>query len=165
MIVIILANILSVIGCALLVYIGSLPSRKDVLHWQNIQSLIMAISNAMLGGIPGSISNLVAVARNLYSRKIKFHAIQKSFFIGLQFIITTIFNSQGLVGYMPFMAASAFTVVIDSNNIIVTKAALAVAQFCWLIFDLTILNVVGACFDIATILSNIRYIINYKSCN
>lgn len=165
MIIIIVANILSLIGCALLVYIGSLPSREDVLHWQNIQSLIMVASNALLGGISGSISNLIAVARNLYSRKIQFHAIQKAFFVGLQFVITTLFNSQGLVGYMPFIAASIFTVVIDSNNIVITKIALALAQLCWLIFDLTILNVVGVCFDVATILSNIMYIAKHRNYN
>ena len=65
MTVIIIGNIIALTASLLMVYSGLLKKAKDVVYIQSIQIALFVVSNLVLGGISGAISNLLSLIRNI----------------------------------------------------------------------------------------------------
>ena len=152
---VLIANIISLVGAVIMVVIGFIPERSRILKLQCVQWLILGIANVMLGGVTGLISNLVSIVRNLWSLKRELTRPVILFFIVLQIALSIPFNTLGLLGWLPTIAAIAFTLFLNSKDARVLKLAIIFGQVLWSIFDFSLMNYSAFAFDIFTIISSL----------
>lgn len=157
--IILIGNIVSFIGAMIMIAIGLIKEKKNILLAQCFQFAIMGIGNLILGGVTGFISNVISIFRNMICFKREFTWPFKVLFCILQVGISAFVNELGLIGWLPIIAAIIFTWSLDTRNEIVLKSVIIITEILWIIFDLTIHNYVTAVFDILTIVSNTAGII------
>lgn len=151
----IIANIISLIGCVVMVAIGLINERKKILLTQCVQWTIMSISNLMLGGITAVISNTISIARNLYSIKKPLTIPIKLLIIAAQLSLTIAINKQGLLGWLPAIGVVTFTLFLDVKDEKILKLWMIFGQTLWAIFDISLKNYTAFAFDIFTIISTL----------
>lgn len=149
-----LGNMVSLIGAFVMIAIGFVKKKNQILWLQCVQFGIMGFGNLLLGGITGVISNGVCIVRNLLSLKVPFTMPWKLLFIGIQGVLSLQFNQAGLVGWLPFAAACVFTFCLDTRNETVLKVVIIVGQAFWGIYDASMSNYTAMVFDILAILTN-----------
>ncbi len=136
---ILLGNIVAFAGAILMVLVGLMKKK---------------IGNLILGGITGGIADFISIARNFICLKWKYTIGWKIFFVAVQAALTAVCNQDGIIGWLPVIAAIAFTWALDSENEVLLKSIIIAAQLMWLIYDLHFLNFVSAAFDVLTCISN-----------
>ncbi len=152
--IVLLANIVSLIGCCIMVIIGLLKTKRQMLLAQVLQFIFLGTANLMLGGVTAFWTNMISIGRNLYSFRFNFGLIPKLVFILIQVPITLAVNTQGLLGWIPFVGTVVFTWVMDTKNEIVMKAVIIGSEMLWAIYDFTLMNYTGMTFDILTVISS-----------
>ncbi|MDO4483050.1 MAG: YgjV family protein [Clostridia bacterium] len=150
----VIANIISFVGATLMVLLGLLKSRKQILVVQSFVFAILGASNLLLGGISGVIANGVSIVRNAFSLKRDLPMAAKLGFVAVQIILTVFFNTNGLLGWLPVIAACMFTLAIDSKNPIVLKAVIIIGQAAWALFDFVLMNYSAFVFDVVAVITN-----------
>ena len=160
--IVILGNLISLAGCLLMVAIGFLRKKEHILAAQCFQFGLLGLANLILGATSGFISGVVGVIRNLVFSKRKSTLLLKCLFVAVQIALSLPFLESGLVDWLPIFAAVLFTWCIDTRSEIKLKAAIILAQFFWLIFDLHYRNFTAMAFDAFTILSNLTGIFLVK---
>lgn len=152
---ILFGNGIALFGAILMAAIGFIKQRRHILAAQCIQFGIMGIANLILGGISGFISALVSIARNLICLKWELTTPIKTGVISIQAVLALSIDRNGIIGILPGLSACIYTCFLDTRDEIKLKAVIIIAQSCWLIYDLSILNYVSFAFDIITILANL----------
>lgn len=151
---ILIGNIISFLGCLLMVSIGFLRKKEQILGVQCLQFSLMGVSNFLLGGISGTISNLVSVVRNLVFFKAKVTVPLKLAFIALQVLLSLGTIRVSPLEWLPVLAAGAFTWFLDVKNEVTLKAVIIATFFLWVVYDLCHQNYVAMTFDVLSIFSN-----------
>lgn len=153
--IVLLGNIIALIGAAIMVGAGLLKRKNQILIAQIIQFIIMGVGNLVLGGVTGFVANIVSIFRNLYVFKWKLNIPVKIAFIAVQVFITGYFNTQGIIGWLPAIAAGLFTWFVDTDSEVKLKTVIVITMVFWCIFDFYIMNFTALVFDVLTIVSNI----------
>ena len=151
----ILGNMISGIGCLIMVLIGLLRKKSHILIAQSVQCGFMGFGNLILGGTSGFIANMVTILRNLVFVKCRSSTALKLFFIALQVLLSLGSLGGGLVCWLPILAAALFTWFLDLEDPARLKLVILTTQVMWLIYDLHYRNYVATAFDVMTICSNI----------
>ena len=107
------------------------------------------------GGVSGLISNLVSILRNVICLKFKFTIPLKIIFIAIQFVLTFIFNSEGIFGWLPAIAAAIFTWFLDVKSDVQLKYVIIFTELFWIVYDIHNKNFSSLFFDIMTIITSI----------
>ena len=154
MTLIIIGNIISFIGAGLMVLIGFIKEKKNVLIAQCGQFAILGIANLVLGGVTGFISNMVSIVRNIIVIYFPFTLPLKIIFIVLQLALSIPFNTQGAIGYLPVAAAAIFTWFLDTKSDVTLKIVIILTEILWIIYDISLFNFTSMAFDIFTLISN-----------
>lgn len=152
---ILIGNIISFIGCSLMVLIGLIKRQKTVLAVQCAQFGIQSVANFILGAISGAICGIVGIARNLLIGRVKHVAVWKAVFILVQMGLTFLFDGFGLLVWLPILSAAIFTWFIDVKSPVMFKVVIIFAQSLWIAYDLCYRNFSAMAFDIFTVLSNL----------
>lgn len=151
---VILGNIVMLVGSSLMVTVGFLKKKRQILAVQCVQCVIQSVAHLMLGAASGAIAGVLAVARNLICLKREFTLRFKLVFIAIQAVLTWAFNSMGVIGWMPFFATAIFIWMLDTKDERKLKISIIIGQIMWTLFDWRALNFVGVAFDVFTIISN-----------
>lgn len=151
---VLLGNLISFLGCLLMVSIGFLRKKERILGVQCLQFALMGVSNFLLGGISGTISNLVSIVRNLVFFKAKVTVPLKLVFIALQVLLSLGTIRVSPLEWLPVLAAGALTWFLDVKNEVTLKAVIIATFFLWVVYDLCHQNYVAMTFDILSIFSN-----------
>lgn len=152
---ILIANVISFLGCLLMVSIGFLRKKEQILGVQCLQFSLMGVSNFLLGGISGTISNVVSVLRNLVFFKAKVTMPLKLGFISLQILLSLGAIRKSPLEWLPVLAAGAFTWFLDVKSEVILKIVMIGTFFLWVVYDLYHKNYVAMTFDVLSIFSNI----------
>ena len=83
-----LGNVLSLIGCSLMVCIGFIRRKERVLACQCVQFGFLAAGNLILGAYSGAISGIVSILRNLVFTRRGGGTLLKLGFIAVQVMLT-----------------------------------------------------------------------------
>lgn len=150
-----IGNLISGIGCLLMVAIGLLRKKSHILIAQSFQCGFMGVGNLVLGGTSGFIANMVTIIRNLVFVKCRSTTALKLFFIALQFLLSLGSLSGGFVCWLPILAAALFTWFLDTPNMTTLKLVIITTQIMWLIYDIYYHNYVATVFDVMTLISNV----------
>ncbi|MBQ6801873.1 MAG: YgjV family protein, partial [Oscillospiraceae bacterium] len=132
---IIVANIISIISCTMMVLIGLIKNKNKILAAQCVQFTLMGVSHYLLGGMGGVIATVVSIIRNLVFFKCKPSVPLKLLFVVLSVVLslgTVTFNP---ITWLPILATSLFTWVIDSEDIIKFKKVMIITVCMWFVYD------------------------------
>jgi len=150
-----LGNAVCLVGAVLMVAIGFIKRKKQILIVQSLQFAIMGAGNLILGGVTGGLSNFVGIARNVYCLRRPLGLWSGAAFLAVQAALTWAVNTNGLMGWLPMAATLVFTLSINTRDERLLKSAIIFGQLCWLAYDLWLRSYTSAVFDALTVLSNL----------
>ena len=151
----IVANVFSTIACIVMVAIGFLKKKEQVVLGQCFQLGFLGISNFMLGAVAGGIGNALGVIRNLVLPKVSKPLFWKIGFIVVQLVLTLLtWDYVTWVAWIPFLYAVILTSVLDTKSVTVFKVAIIIAQALFCLYDGHYMNIGGMAANILTIASN-----------
>lgn len=160
---IIIANIVALIASLLMVYTGIIKRKDRIVLIQTIQISLSVLSNVLLGGITGAIINAISCIRNILCYKEKLGKLAKTLIIIASIVPSLMFNNLGFIGVLPIISAVAYTLFMDTKDIIKFKYLTIFIMFLWCTYDLYIKAYSSAAFDFMTIIANIISMIKIKS--
>ncbi|MBO7094008.1 MAG: YgjV family protein [Spirochaetia bacterium] len=152
---ILLGNGVFFLGAVILVFLGLIKTKRNILIAQVLQEAFMGAGMLILGGIAGFIVDVVAIFRNLVCIKWNYTLKWKLIFIAAQAGLYAVFGTEGLCGWLPVVAMCLFTWFLDSENVILLKVLIAVMQLMWLVYDISIVNYVGMVVDVVSAVTNV----------
>ena len=150
----ILGNALSLVGCIMMVAIGFVKKKEKILHYQCVQFGFMAAGNLVLGGMSGTIANVVGIFRNLAFAKNKGGWGLKARFILIQLVISFVCWIPDVFELLPIVATVIFVLFLDTKSDVLFKAINILAMAMWVVYDFSNRNYVAFIFDILTIVSS-----------
>ncbi len=152
---VVLGNVISFVGCLLMVAIGFLRKKEQILSVQCLQFAVMGAGNLVLGALSGTISNAVSILRNLVFARCRITVGLKVLFIVIQAGLSLGALSQGWLEWLPLLAAAIFTWFLDTKSEVTLKTVIIGTSCMWLIYDFFHWNYVAMAFDILTVCSNV----------
>lgn len=152
---ILIGNAIALIGALLMVAGGFLQHRKHILLVQSAQFGVQSFSNFILGGVSGSVSNILSLLRNLFCLNHRLSLWLALAFIAVQTAITLAVDPSVWLRWLPILATASFTLTINTPNELALKAAVIFGQLCWTVYDLSLRNYVSAAFDLFATASNL----------
>ena len=159
MAVIVAGNLISFVGCMLMIAIGFIKNKKHILMAQCGQFSIQSIGNLALGSVSGFISCVLGVARILVFARVKVTVWLKLGFLALQAALTAWIGAETIIQWIPFLSMVAYTWYLDTDNAVVFKIANLAGVVMWAVHDIHYLNYVAFTFDILTIVSTVTGIL------
>lgn len=162
---VLIGNIIALIASFLILIISYLKNKKDIIKVQTLQVILLAISNIVLGGITGAITNSITVIRNILCYKEK---LTKKKAIVIATLIATLgllFNDSGLIGLLPLSSTIIYTLFINTKDPIKLKLLILMNLVFWGIYDLTIKSYTSAFFEFTGSISSIVTIIQMTKNN
>ena len=151
---IILGNIVSLIGCTVMVLIGFIKDKNKYVVVQTLQFLLNALSHFLLGGFGGSIAALVSAARNIIISKWKCTPLIKILIIAVQVALSLPTVTANPITWIPLVAAGMFTWFIDTKDALWFKWVIIITLVMWVVYDIYHHNVVSIWFSAFTIITN-----------
>ena len=165
----IISQIFAILACILMVGIGYLKTKRNMLIAHNFQFLLFAISYACIsGGIAAVVGNLVSLLRNLICLKWNLNTPLKVFFIVLQGAITyiSLYNVwfawlpkeagvNGVIDWLPFIAATLITLTLSSKKDLIIKLGCIGSILCFGTYDFILHNWTVFAFDSFSLLTSL----------
>lgn len=161
--VLITGNLISLAGSIVMVCIGLIKSRKKILLFQNLQFLLMAFGNLILGGVSGFIANIVSILRNFFCLKFTYTKQWKIFFVVLQTgisAVTLYYSGFHWKEILPILSTVIYTCSLGSQDAVFLKKIMIICTAMWVVYDLMTLNISAFVFDILTITTTFVSIIH-----
>ncbi len=137
-----------------MVYSGLIRKKEKIIYIQTIQILLFVISNLVLGGITGAITNAFACIRNILFYKNKLGNKEKILLVIITSVFSLFFNNLGLWGLLPLISTVVYTLLIDLKDVVKFKILVITTVILWFIYDIYIQSYTSAIFDFMTIVTN-----------
>lgn len=155
MVLIVIANIIDFLASMVQIYTGVVKDKAKILLLQILQIGMQTVSMLLLGAIPGAINNVLSCIRNYLCYKEVFTWPIKILLIILSFVLTVLFNNQGLLGYLPFAVCTVYILMMDMKDEIKFKILVTMTFVPWTIYYLIIKSYTGALFAAITIVTSL----------
>ena len=149
----IIGNAITFVASLIMVCVGLLKTKKQILIWQTIQISLMGVASIFLGSIPGLIANLVGVTRNLFGYYNKLTRGVQLAICGVAIASTLLFNNIGWLGILPITAAVWYTLCMNTTDVKKLKWLIAGTLVLWLIHDVAIQSYVSAAFNMFSVVT------------
>jgi len=164
---VIIGNICSLLAMVTDSISSTRKTAKGVLHVQNISQLIYCIGTILLKGYSGAAQNVVSILRNFAAiRKIESKLVQWILVL-LGVVLGIAFNNLGWVGYLPIIANLQYTLAVfkykDNGHALKISFAICVGLF--IVFNVAILNFVGACSNLVVLCTTLVMLFKKKETN
>lgn len=150
---IIWGNIVSLVACTVMVFIGFIKNKDKIIATQIVQFTLMTASNFLLGALGGVISNIISIVRNIIIAKKGCTKGIKVALILIQTVLSIGTVTLNPITWFPIIANSMFTWCIDTKNIFLFKWVIIITLVMWAVYDISHQNYVSVWFDICTIIS------------
>lgn len=150
-----LGNAFAFIGCALMIAVGLIKKKKNMLIAQTAQFAFQSLSNLVLGSVNGFFSCVLSVIRIFVFTRVKVTVWLKLAFLAVQFAFSLWMGADSFYEWVPFMSVLAYTWYLDTENPIVFKLVNLLGVILWAFHDIHYLNYVAFAFDILTMVSTL----------
>lgn len=144
---ILIGNIVALLASVALVVVGFCKRKRSALVAEIVESGLFAVSDGILGGISGVITNFTAIARNLFCYFDKMNWLVKVVLCVVTLGIGVFVNALGWVGILPLFGTCVYICFMDTQDELKFKLIFAGTMVPWLLFDLTICSYVGVICD------------------
>ncbi|MBR5310725.1 MAG: YgjV family protein [Oscillospiraceae bacterium] len=151
---IILGNLVSLVGCIVMVLIGFIKNKERYIVFQTLQFGLNALSHFLLGGYGGSIAALVSAGRNVIIAKWKCTPAIKIAIIAIQVALSISTVTSNPITWLPLIAAGMFTWYIDTKNVMWFKWVIIITLVMWVVYDIYHHNYVSIWFSAFTVVTN-----------
>ena len=151
---VVIGNIICFAASIIMTLIGLIKNKKRFLTAQCGMNGLFALGNYVLGGISGTIVNIVTMLRNIFCLKWKMKTWSKLVFIALQIALAIASDCSGIIMWLPIISNCVFTWFMDSEDMVLLKVILIISQLLWAVFDYSIINYATVPFDIAAAVTN-----------
>lgn len=148
-------NLLSLIGCAIMVCIGLIKKKNNILIVQCVQFTFMGVGQLLLGAMAGVAANVVSIFRNILFTKIKPTLAWKLVFIAFQAALTFYLGFDTAFEALPIIAVAMFTLSLSLKSDVQFKLVIAASQLLWLVYDVHHRNFVNASADVLTVVTTL----------
>ena len=143
----IIGNILSLIGCTIMVASGYIKSKQKTLIWQTVHIVFNTAACFTLGAYSGAIVNALSIPRNILAYKDKLKLPLKLVILALSLSLSIIFNKNGWIGYLPLISTVAYILLMDKVSDIPFKILIVATCVLWGLHDFLVQDYVAAAFD------------------
>ncbi len=159
---VLVANIFSLIGQCFSVYASTRKEKNEILLHQSIFWAIISVSSFLLKGYSAIVTNVMGITRNVLSIRGINNLYLNYALIFLCILFGYIFNSNGLLGYLPIIANVAQSLVVLNEKAKTRHVQIVncLASLLWTFFNLKIRSYVGCVFNLIAVAS---YLINIFS--
>ena len=142
---IIIGNFCSLLGMACDSFSASRKTARAVLIWQSIGQVIYGLSSFVLKGYSGAVQSVVSLLRNTVAIANIKSRVLEWLLIGLGVVFGLYFNNRGIVGLLPVIANSEYSIAIFrfKDNERALKMSFLVCIVLFSIFNAYIMNYVG----------------------
>ena len=142
---VLIANILMIIGEGILFVASSRKSKKEILLFQIASMVIMAAASYLLKGYGAIVMDVIGITRNLLSIKNIASRFLTYAFISAAIIFGIMFNSNGLLGYLPIVANVSQSLIIINRKSTAKQVRIicAFSSLCWGIYNFAIKGYAG----------------------
>ena len=151
--VVILGNVCTLFAMGANAFSATRKTARGVLGVQNVSQGIYAFSAFVLGGYSACAQNMVSILRNLAAMKNIKNKYLEWTLVALGVILGVAFNNRGFVGLLPVIGNLQYTLAIfrvkDNERLLKLSFLISVASF--VVFNVVILNFVGAVSDLFVI--------------
>lgn len=151
---VVIGNMICFAASIIMTLIGLIKNKKRFLTAQCGMNGLFALGNYVLGGVSGTIVNIVTMLRNIFCLKWKMKTWSKVIFIALQIGLSIAADCHGIIMWLPIISNCVFTWFMDSEDMVLLKVILIVSQILWAVFDFSIVNYATVPFDIAAAVTN-----------
>ena len=158
-----IGNVVALIASIIMVYTGYIKNKNRIIFVQTIQIILMVISNLILGGLTGAISNIVGCIRNILCYKDKLNKVAKIILIVVAIILSFSFNNLGILGLLPLISTVTYIVLMDIKDVVKFKYLIIFTMILWFVYDLYIKSYTSACFDFMTLVVSVISIVQIKN--
>lgn len=156
-------------GCSVLAMVTDSVSAtrktpKGVLLVQCVSQLIYCTGAILLRGYSAAVQNAVSILRNLVAIfKVESKVIEGALLV-LGVVLGIVFNNLGLMGLLPVVANLQYTLAVFrfKDNERALKISFAVCIGMFVIFNLAILNYVGAVSNFVVAVSTVLALLKQK---
>ena len=161
---VIAGNVCTLFAMAASAFSATRKTAKGVLGVQNISQGIYAFSALVLGGYSACAQNIVSILRNFAAMKNIKNKYLEWTLVALGVILGVAFNNRGFVGLLPVIGNLQYTLAIfrikDNERLLKLSFLISVASF--VVFNVVILNFVGAVSDLIVIVTTALVLIKGK---
>ena len=164
---IIIGNLLSLLGMGCDSFSASRKTSKGVLLWQSMGQIVYGLSSLVLKGYSGAVQSVVSLLRNSVAiANIKNRYLEWGLII-LGVIFGLYFNNRGIVGLLPVIANSEYSVAIFrfKDNERALKISFLICIVLFSIFNLYIMNYVGVVTNCVVFASTAAFLVKKKDKN
>ena len=137
---------------------------KDVLLFQALSQFIYLICSIVLKGYSAAVQNAVSVLRNLAAVKKDLGKALEWTLVILGVVLGLWFNNRGIFGLLPVIANLEYSLAVfrfkEDERLL--KIAFAICIVLYAIFNLIILNFIGAISNLVVLVVTINYLIKNK---
>jgi hypothetical protein len=149
-----LGNLISLVGCLVMVAGGFLKEKKRILLVQCFQFGLQGTANLILGAVTGAVAGLVGILRNVVFSKVRVTWGLKLLFVGIQLVLSWASLQTGWLKWLPFVAAVMLTCFLDVKSEVWLKVLFIVTLLLWMVYDVCYWNYAALTFGVLTIVSN-----------
>lgn len=154
---IILGNLCTLLAMGANAVSSMQKTAKRILRVQNLAQLIYCASAMILGGYSAAVQNAVSILRNIAAiRDIKSKVLEWSL-VTAGVVLGIAFNNRGFMGLLPVLGNLLYTLAIfrfmDRERLL--KLAFLISTALFLVFNIVILNIVGAVSDSVVIVTTV----------
>ena len=151
------------VACVIMVCIGLLKTRKQVLWWQSVQIGLMTIASSFLGTIPGLIANIIGLVRNVLSYNSKLNKVTQVLLSLISVVCILVFNNIGWLGLLPMVATVTYNFIINTKDVTKLKIVLLSTSIMWAVHDFAIQSYIAGVFDVFSAMTCIIGIIHKEN--
>ena len=158
---IILGNVFSLCASISDTLSSSRKTAKGVLLVQCLSQVFYLASTLALKGYSAAVQNAVSIFRNLAAISKKENKLVEWILVILGVVLGLIFNNRGFMGLLPVVANLEYTLAVFrfKDNERALKIAFAICIALFMIFNVTILNFVGAITNGVVLVMTILFVV------
>ena len=158
---IILGNVFSLCASISDTLSSSRKTERGVLLVQILSQVFYLASTLALKGYSAAVQNAVSIFRNLAAISKKENKLVEWILVILGVVLGLVFNNRGFMGLLPVVANLEYTLAVFrfKDNERALKIAFAICIALFMIFNVTILNFVGAITNGVVLVMTILFVV------
>ena len=161
---IILGNVCSLLAMITDSISATRKTAKGVLIFQSLSQVIYGTGAILLKGYSSAVQNAVSLLRNFVAIRKVNSALVEWILVILGVVLGLWFNNLGLVGWLPVIANFQYTLAVfqfkDNERALKFSFVICVGMF--VIFNVVILNIVGACSNLIVMITTLVMLLKKK---
>ena len=158
---IILGNVFSLCASISDTLSSSRKTAKGVLLVQCLSQVFYLASTLALKGYSAAVQNAVSIFRNLAAISKKENKLVEWILVILGVVLGLVFNNRGFIGLLPVVANLEYTLAVFrfKDNERALKIAFAICIALFMIFNVALLNFVGAITNAMVLVMTILFVV------